>query len=176
MVGKDITDKDIARGLRADGLSTLIGAFLNTFPYCAYNANVGLVAISGVKSRWVVATSGGFLVLLGLFPKVAAVFALLPLPVLGGVSLAMFSMIAVTGIRLLSKVDFSRGQNALIVATSVGLGLITVAVPDFYQHLNPTLRIFLHSWITTGCLTAIALNAWLNRRGASQGEAATFVV
>src|SRR5699024_18496 len=123
MVDKEITDQDITRGIFADGLATIIGGIMNTFPYCAYNENVGLIAISGVKSRWVVAFSGLFLIILGFIPKVASIFALMPLPVLGGAALAMFSMIAVTGINILSKVDFSRGENTLIVAISIGLGL-----------------------------------------------------
>lgn len=173
MVGKEIGNEEIARGLRADGLSTVIGGFFNTFPYCAYNANVGLVAMSGVRSRWVVATTGVMLVVLGLFPKMAAVFASMPLAVLGGAGIVMFAMIAVTGLRMLAKVDLSNGNNAIIIAASLGIGLITVAAPSFYEQINPTARMFLHSGITTGCLTAILLNVLFNfraPRGVAQPE------
>lgn len=176
MVGKEIGDKDIADGLRADGLSTVIGGFLNTFPYCAYNANVGLVAMSGVRSRWVVATTGVMLLALGLVPKIAAVFASMPLAVLGGASIIMFSMIATTGLRILSKVDLKNGSNTVIIATSLGVGLVTVAVPEFYSKVEGTVKIFLHSGITTGCLTAIVLNAVLNRRNQTATEASQLVV
>lgn len=163
MVGKDIDDAQIANGLRADGLSTVIGGVLNTFPYCAYNANVGLVAMSGVRSRWVVATTGVLLLLLGMFPKMAAVFASMPLSVLGGAAIVMFAMIATTGLRILAKVDLKDGNNTLIIAASLGMGMITVAVPGFYEQLGSTAKLFLHSGITTGCVTAILLNAMLNR-------------
>jgi len=166
MVGKEIKDQDIANGLRADGLSTVLGGALNTFPYCAYNANVGLVAMSGVRSRWVVATAGVLLLVLGMFPKLAAVFASMPLAVLGGAAIMMFAMIATTGIRILSKVDLKNGNNTLVIAASLGVGMITVAVPGFYEKLDGTAKLFLHSGITSGCLTAIVLNALFNRREA----------
>lgn len=176
MVGRDIGNEDITRGLRADGLSTVIGGVLNTFPYCAYNANVGLVAMSGVRSRWVVATTGVMLLVLGLFPKMAAVFASMPLAVLGGAAIVMFAMIATTGLRILAKVDLANGNNAIIIAASLGIGLITVAVPGFYEKLGPTARMFLHSGITTGCLTAILLNALLNHGARAQEVRAVPVV
>lgn len=176
MVGKEIDDRQIANGLRADGLSTVIGGVLNTFPYCAYNANVGLVAISGVKSRWVVATTGVLLILLGMFPKLAGVFASMPLAVLGGASIVMFAMIATTGLRILAKVDLNNGNNTLIIAASIGVGMITVAVPGFYEQMAPTAKLFLHSGITTGCLTAIVLNALFNREQGSTASQAVPVV
>ncbi|SCU73972.1 Uric acid transporter UacT [Cupriavidus necator] len=176
MVDKEIDDKAIARGLRADGLSTVIGGLLNTFPYCAYNANVGLVAMSGVRSRWVVATTGVLLLGLGLFPKLAALFASMPLAVLGGAGLVMFSMIATTGLRILAKVDLANGNNTIIIAASLGIGLITVAVPGFYEQVDGTLRIFLHSGITTGCLTAIVLNALFNRKSRNSADQAALVI
>lgn len=176
MVDKEIGDKEIANGLRADGLSTVIGGILNTFPYCAYNANIGLVAMSGVRSRWVVATTGVLLLALGLVPKMAAVFASMPLAVLGGAAIVMFSMIATTGLRILAKVDLGNGNNPLIIAASLGIGLITVAVPEFYAKIDGTIKIFLHSGITTGCVTAIVLNAVLNRGSRKSAQAAALVV
>jgi NCS2 family nucleobase:cation symporter-2 len=176
MVGKDITNTDIANGLRADGISTVIGGILNTFPYCAYNANVGLVAMSGVRSRWVVATTGILLVVLGLFPKLAAIFASMPLAVLGGAAIIMFSMIATTGLRILAKVDLGNGNNTLVIAASLGIGLITIAVPGFYEKLNGTVKVFLHSGITTGCITAILLNMILNRDTKEQVPSQAMVI
>ncbi|WP_099796056.1 nucleobase:cation symporter-2 family protein [Variovorax sp. 54] len=172
MVGKEIGDQEIANGLRADGLSTVLGGVLNTFPYCAYNANVGLVAMSGVRSRWVVATTGVLLLVLGMFPKLAAVFASMPLAVLGGAAIVMFAMIATTGIRILGKVDLKNGNNALVIAASLGVGMITVAVPGFYEKLDGTIKLFLHSGITTGCVTAIVLNALFNGKARGADTAA----
>lgn len=132
--------------------------------------------MSGVRSRWVVATTGVLLLGLGLFPKLAALFASMPLAVLGGAGLVMFSMIATTGLRILAKVDLANGNNTIVIAASLGVGLITVAVPGFYEQVDGTLRIFLHSGITTGCLTAIVLNALFNRKSRKSAEQAALVI
>ena len=97
--------------IRADGLSTVIGGILNSFPYTAFAQNVGLIAVTRVKSRFVVAASGVILILLGLFPKLAAVVASIPNAVLGGAGIAMFGMIIASGIRSLGKVNFEGNQK-----------------------------------------------------------------
>ncbi|MCF0154904.1 MAG: purine permease, partial [Veillonella sp.] len=115
IVGKKIGKKELAAILRADGLSTMIGSVFNSFPYTAFAQNVGLIAVTNVKSRFVVAASGVILVILGLFPKLAAVVACIPNSVLGGAGVAMFGMIIASGIRSLGKVNFDGNYNLMIV-------------------------------------------------------------
>ena len=165
IVEKPIREDNLTAGLRADGLSTALGGILNAFPYTAYAQNVGLVRLTGVKSRWVVAAAGGFLILLGLFPKLAAVVAAIPLPVLGGAGFALFGTVAATGIRTLSRVDFDRNPNLVIVAVSLAIGLIPVASPTFYSAFPSGMQIVLNSGITAGSLTAIILNLAFNVMG-----------
>lgn len=157
-----ITPKDLARGLRADGLATMIGGILNAFPYTAFAQNVGLVGLTRVRSRFVVATAGGILVVLGLFPKLAALVASIPQPVLGGAGLALFGTVAASGIKTLTKVKFDGNHNILVVAISLGVGLISVGVPGFYQHFPGWLQIITNSGITAGSITAVALNLLFN--------------
>jgi NCS2 family nucleobase:cation symporter-2 len=168
IVERPIREDTLAAGLRADGLSTALGGVFNAFPYTAYAQNVGLVRLTGVKSRWVVAAAGFFLILLGLFPKLAAVVAAIPLPVLGGAGFALFGTVAATGIRTLSKVDFERNANVIIVAVSLALGLIPVASPDFYSSFPPGFQIVLNSGITAGSIAAIVLNVVFNVVGGAQ--------
>lgn len=165
IVEKPIREDNLTAGLRADGLSTALGGILNAFPYTAYAQNVGLVRLTGVKSRWVVAAAGGFLILLGLFPKLAAVVAAIPLPVLGGAGFALFGTVAATGIRTLSRVDFDRNPNLVIVAVSLAIGLIPVASPTFYSAFPSGMQIVLNSGITAGSLAAIILNVGFNVMG-----------
>ncbi len=167
IVDKQVREDDLSAGLRADGLSTALGGVLNAFPYTAYAQNVGLVRLTGVRSRWVVAAAGGFLILLGLFPKLAAVVAAIPLPVLGGAGFALFGTVAATGIRTLSRVDFERNANVIIVAISLAFGIIPVAVPDFYSGFPPGMQIVLNSGITAGSIAAIVLNVVFNILGDS---------
>lgn len=162
IVGRPIGRKNLAKCLRADGLSTFIGGILNSFPYTAFAQNVGLVAVTRVKSRFVVAASGIILVVLGLVPKMAAIVASIPNSVLGGAGLAMFGMIIASGIRALSKVNFDGTYNLMLVAISVGISMITLTVPNFYHNFPDWSKIILHSGITLGSLTAVILNLILN--------------
>ena len=168
IVERPIHERDLAAGLRADGLSTALGGVLNAFPYTAYAQNVGLVRLTGVRSRWVVAAAGAFLILLGLFPKLAAVVAAIPLPVLGGAGFALFGTVAATGIRTLSRVDFERNANVIIVAVTLALGMIPVASPDFYSGFPSGVQIVLNSGITAGSIAAIILNVAFNLLGGAQ--------
>ena len=172
MVGKKIGQEELTAGLRADGLATALGGVFNSFPYTAYAQNVGLVGLTGIKSRFVVATSGLILVILGLFPKMATIIASLPTPVLGGAGIAMFSIVAASGIKTLTKVDFEHNRrNIFIVAISIGIGMIPVVAPKFFQLFPAWSQTILHSGITLGSITAILLNAFFNgSKGAGDME------
>ena len=159
VVGKRIAPRDIANALRADGLSTLLGGVLNSFPYTCFAQNVGLVRLTRVSSRWVVTTAGVFMIILGLLPKAAAIVAAIPSPVIGGASLAMFANVAVVGIQTLAKVDLHDNRNAVIVSTSIGLALlVTFRKEDILTAMPSWLQIIFGSGVTIGSLTAIILN------------------
>jgi NCS2 family nucleobase:cation symporter-2 len=158
----------LASIIRADGLSSVIGGILNSFPYTAFAQNVGLIAVTRVKSRFVVAASGVILILLGLFPKLAAVVASIPNAVLGGAGIAMFGMIIASGIRSLGKVNFDGNQNLMLVAISIGVSMIPIAAPTFYAHFPAWAQILLKSGITFGSIMAILLNLLLN--GVNKGD------
>lgn len=166
MVDKKIGEEDLTRGLRADGLATMLGGVFNAFPYTAFAQNVGLVALTGVKSRFVVATSGLILVTMGLFPKLATIIASLPNAVLGGAGIAMFGIVAANGIKTLSKVDFEKNpHNLFIVAISIGIGLIPLVAPDFFKLFPDWSQTIVHSGITLGSVVAIILNVFFNGSG-----------
>ncbi|MDI3290162.1 nucleobase:cation symporter-2 family protein [Polyangium sp. 15x6] len=175
LTGRPLTPEALARGLRADGLSTMLGGVLNAFPYTAYAQNVGLVALSRVRSRWVVAAAGLILVVLGLLPKLSALVAAIPAPVLGGAGLLMFGQVAASGLRTLSRVDFDSEQgrmNGLIVAATLAVGLIPLGAPNFWRSLPPWLQVILQSGITAGSVTGILLHAVFARGGESSKDAA----
>ncbi|WP_371381785.1 nucleobase:cation symporter-2 family protein [Sporomusa aerivorans] len=167
IIEKPIHKEDLARCLRADGFSTMLGGILNSFPYTAFAQNVGLVGLTRVKSRFVVAAAGAILIALGLVPKLAAVIAAIPHPVLGGAGIVMFGMVAASGIKTLSKVSFDGTHNIMVVGISIGIGMITLAVPKFYHGFPNWLQVILHSGITAGSLAAILLNLLLNGNAAA---------
>ena len=113
MTGKAVTRSELSAGLRTDGLGTVIGGVFNTFPYTSFSQNVGLVGVTGVKSRWVCVAAGGIMIVLGLLPKMAALVESVPTFVLGGAGLVMFGMVAATGVRILSGVDFRSNRYNL---------------------------------------------------------------
>ncbi|HEX2729810.1 MAG TPA: 2-oxo-4-hydroxy-4-carboxy-5-ureidoimidazoline decarboxylase [Rubrobacteraceae bacterium] len=165
IVEKPIRREDIARAIRADGLATTLGGLLNAFPYTCFAKNVGLVRLTRIKSRWVVAAAGVIMIIFGLLPKMGAIVAAVPRPVLGGAAIVLFATVGVIGIQTLSRVDFHDERNVIIVAVSVGLALIPVAFPTFYQNFPPELQIVVGSGITTGSLAAIILNLVFNVLG-----------
>jgi OHCU decarboxylase len=171
IVDKRITRDDIARALRADGLATTIGGILNSFPYTCFAENVGLVRLTRIKSRWVVASAGLVMIVLGLLPKIAAVVAGIPSPVLGGAALAMFATVAVVGIQTLSRVDFHDHRNVVIVGTSVGLAMLVTVQPNVSKAVPSWAEIILGSGITLGSLTAILLNLVFHHIGRGRGPA-----
>ncbi|KZD21639.1 nucleobase:cation symporter-2 family protein [Tardiphaga robiniae] len=165
-------DRDaLTKGLRADGVGTFLGGIFNTFPYTSFSQNVGLVGITGVRSRWVTIAGGGIMLVLGLLPKMAALVESVPQVVLGGAGLVMFGMVAATGARILTAVDFKTNQrNLFVVAISVGFGMIPLVSPNFFKALPHDLHPLLESGILLCALVAVILNAFFN--GVSSAETA----
>ncbi|MEO8014383.1 MAG: solute carrier family 23 protein, partial [Polaromonas sp.] len=163
LTGKKISQAEMAAGLRTDGLGTLIGGIFNTFPYTSFSQNVGLVGVTGVKSRWVCVAGGVIMIILGMLPKMAAFVESIPIFVLGGAGLVMFGMVAATGIRILSTVDYKGNRNNLyIVALAIGFGLIPLVAPRWMQQMAHSLHPLLESGILLTAVSAVLLNLFFN--------------
>jgi OHCU decarboxylase len=162
IVGKPIDKEDVARALRADGLATTLGGILNSFPYTCFAENVGLVRLTKVKSRYVVATAGLFMIVIGLIPKVGAIVAAIPLPVLGGAGIALFGTVAVIGIQTLRRVDFHDERNVIILAVSLGFAITPTVYPAIVDFFPPKVQTIISSGITLGSISAIVLNLVFN--------------
>ncbi|VVE62639.1 purine permease [Pandoraea captiosa] len=163
IVGKPVDEKALVAGLRVDGVATVIGGLFNTFPHTSFSQNIGLVGVTGVKSRWVCAAAGVILLVFGLIPKMSVVVASIPQFVLGGAGVVMFGMVLATGIKILSKVDYSHNRyNLYIVAISIGMAMIPVASNKFFAKMPEQLAPLLHSGILLATLSAVILNAYFN--------------
>lgn len=175
IVGRPADRKTVANGLRADCISTAAsGGLLNGFPVSAFAQNVGLVALTGIRSRFVVAASGVILLVLGLFPQVGAVVAALPLPVLGGAGLALFGTVAASGIRSLAAVKYDGNSNLVIVALAIAAGLVPIAVPDLYHGFPEWFQTIFDSGISAAAVTAVTLNIFFNVLGRKDDAAPIF--
>ena len=163
MTGRQITEDDLTRGLRTDGLGNVIGGLFNTFTYTTYAQNVGLLQITGVLSRWVVAAGGVMLILLGCLPKVAFISASIPSYVIGGAAILMFGMVSATGVKILAQVDFVKNRrNLYIVAVSVGLAMVPVVADGVFDQLPEAVGRFFHSGVLVGTFSAALLNLLFN--------------
>ncbi|MGD8206105.1 nucleobase:cation symporter-2 family protein [Pantoea sp. FN0305] len=162
IVGTPVDEKRIARGLRADMLTSALSPLFNSFPQSAFAQNIGLVAMTGIKSRFVVAAGGVILILLGLLPVLGRVIAAIPMPVLGGAGVVLFGTVAASGIRTLAKVDYKDNMNLVIVATAIAFGTIPVVMPGFYDRFPGWVQTLLHSGISAACLVSVLLNALFN--------------
>lgn len=171
MVGRPVSQDDLARGLRADGLGTLIGGLFNTFPYTSFSQNVGLVGVTGVTSPMVCVAGGVVMLLLGLLPKLAFIAASVPQCVLGGAGVVMFGMVAATGIRILASLDYENQRgNVFVVAISIGFGMIPLVAPTLFRAAPDLLRTVLDSGILLASVVAVALNIFFNPRQLARGE------
>jgi uric acid transporter len=163
MTGRKIDQAAITRGLRADGVGTILGGIFNTFPYTSFSQNVGLVGVTGVTSRWVTATGGVIMLALGLLPKMSALVEAVPVVVLGGAGIVMFGMVAATGARILTNVDFRTNRyNLFIVAISVGFGMIPLVAPNFFRYMPDALHPLLESGILLAAMVSVLLNLFFN--------------
>jgi len=162
IIDTKVDSKRLGNGLRADMASSILAPIFGSFTQSAFAQNVGLVAVTGVKSRYVVATGGLILVVLGLLPIMGRVIAAVPTPVLGGAGIVLFGTVAASGIRTLSKVSYKNNVNLIIVAASLGFGMIPIAAPTFYHHFPNWFETIFHSGISSAAIMAILLNLIFN--------------
>ena len=159
---KKISEKELSRGYRAEGLAVLLGGIFNAFPYTTFSQNVGLIQMSGIKSRKIILLTGLMLITLGFVPKIAALTTIIPASVLGGAMIAMFGMVVSQGIKMLSKIITESQENSMIIACSIGMGLGVTVVPELFAHLPGSLQILTSNGIVAGSITAIVLNIVFN--------------
>ncbi|CAB3788258.1 Uric acid transporter UacT [Paraburkholderia caffeinitolerans] len=163
IIDKKPTRADIVLGLRTDGLGAIVGGIFNTFPYTSYSQNIGLVHVSGVRSRYVCVAAGVLMILLGFVPKVAFIVASIPHFVLGGAAFVMFGMVAANGVRILQSVDFrSNRHNLMIVAVSLGVGMIPMVDDKYFAMFPADIGTLLNSSIALCAVSAIVLNYFAN--------------
>ncbi|MFC8867246.1 nucleobase:cation symporter-2 family protein [Streptomyces sp. NPDC057148] len=171
IVDRKADEKTIAAGLRADTLGSAVSPLFNGFMCSAFAQNIGLVAMTKIRSRYVVAAGGGFLVLMGLCPMAASLIAVVPRPVLGGAGIVLFGSVAASGIQTLVRASLDKDNNVLIVAVSLAVGIIPIAEPEFYHAFPENAKIILDSGISTGCVVAVLLNLVFNHIGGRKRDA-----
>ncbi|MCF3193602.1 purine permease [Pseudomonas bubulae] len=168
---QEVTPRMLRRGLLCDAGASFIAGFFNTFTHSSFAQNIGLVQMTGVRCRSVTIMAGIFLITLSLLPKAAYLVASIPPAVLGGAAIAMFGMVAATGIKILQEADIADRRNQLLVAVSIGMGLIPVVRPEFFAHLPLWMDPITHSGIAMAAVSAVCLNLMFNVLGGSERAA-----
>lgn len=169
ILDRDLSQDQFKRGLRADALGAVIGGVFNAFPYTSYAQNIGLVGITGARSRFICVAGGAILIVLAFFPKIASIVASVPSFVLGGAALVMFGLIACSGIRIMSRVDWRGNRyNMFIAAISLGLGMMPNMSATIFKQLPASLEPLVGSGVILTVVSAVILNVVFN--GLSAGE------
>lgn len=154
------SSEQLSKGVLADGLGSFLAGFFGVCPNTTFSQNIGLIPITKVASRHVVIISGVIMMLLGIFPKLGALVASIPSPVLGGAGIVMFGVVAASGIKTLSKVNINN-RNLIIISVSIALGLGITTRPELLTVLPESLKLLFGSGISTGTIFAVMLNILL---------------
>ncbi|ERL14780.1 TPA: nucleobase:cation symporter-2 family protein [Streptococcus pyogenes] len=162
LTNDQLDEKRLRNGYRSEGIAVFLGGLFNTFPYTGFSQNVGLVQISGIKTRRPIYYAAGILVVIGLLPKFGAMAQMIPSPVLGGAMLVLFGMVALQGMQMLNRVDFQKNEyNFIIAAVSISAGLGFNGT-NLFASLPETAQMFLTNGIVIATLTSVVLNLVLN--------------
>jgi len=166
IVGKKIDVKTAAtRTIRGDGLTSLLGGLFGTPLMVTSGENIGIVRVSGVRSRFVTLAAGLVLIVIGVVAPIGRAISLIPAPVVGGTAVVVYSIVLGLGIQMLRKVDFHQQSNMVIAAIALAVGLLPILIPGLYDQFPGDLRILLGSGVAMTAFTAAILNAVFHHLG-----------
>ena len=151
-----VTPKELSQGILCDGLTSSLAAIFNVSPTVTYSANIGLLKLTGVRSRYIVGFAGIIIAALGFIPKLAKFLALIPMPVIGGASVVVFGIIATSGMQILMREKLTERDMLIIAVTlAVGIGFnVTPAALEQYPYFISALL----NGIPGTAITATVLN------------------
>lgn len=168
LTGRKLTNQDMAKGYRAEGLAVVLSGLFNTFPYSTFSQNVGVVRLSGVKTKQPIYYAAVILILIGLLPKFGALATIIPTSVLGGAMIVLFGTIGIQGTTILRTVDFGKQRNLMIAAISIGAGIGVTVYPQIFQQLPELIRLVIENAVVVTSVLAVFLNIVLP--GREKGE------
>lgn len=168
LTGRKLTNQDMAKGYRAEGLAVVLSGLFNTFPYSTFSQNVGVVRLSGVKTKQPIYYAAVILILIGLLPKFGALATIIPTSVLGGAMIVLFGTIGIQGTTILRTVDFGKERNLMIAAISIGAGIGVTVYPQIFQQFPELIRLVIENAVVVTSVLAVFLNIVLP--GREKGE------
>ncbi|MFG2623037.1 uracil-xanthine permease family protein [Streptomyces sp. NPDC048507] len=158
-VGKDIDRRTaVPKTIRGDALTSVVGGCFGLPLMVTSGENIGIVRVTGVRSRYVTAAAGVVLIVIGFLAPVTHAISVIPSAVIGGTAMVVFAVITVLGVQMLGRCDLDRHTNTFVCAVALALGLLPILVPGVYAGFPPNLRILLESGVAVGAFTAAVLN------------------
>ncbi|MET9950100.1 uracil-xanthine permease family protein [Streptomyces sp. NPDC006339] len=158
-VGKEIDRRTaVPRTIRGDALTSLFGGFFGLPLMVTSGENIGIVRVTGVRSRYVTAAAGVVLIAIGFLAPVTRAISVIPAAVIGGTAMVVFAVITVLGVQMLGRSDLDRHTNTFVCAVALALGLLPILIPGVYAGFPPNARILLESGVAVGAFTAVVLN------------------
>jgi uracil-xanthine permease len=158
-VGKEIDRRTaVPKTIRGDALTSLFGGFFGLPLMVTSGENIGIVRVTGVRSRYVTAAAGVVLIAIGFLAPVTRAISVIPSAVIGGTAMVVFAVITVLGVQMLGRSDLDAHTNTFICAVALALGLLPILIPGVYAGFSPNLRILLESGVAVGAFVAAVLN------------------
>jgi len=154
----------------ADGLNSMLGCALGSFPTTSFSQNNGVIQLTGVASRRVGVLVGVLLMVMGLLAGVSRVVMSVPGPVMGGVCLVMFSLVSMSGIRMLGT-ELKGSRDLVVVATGLGMGIGVMVCPEALDGLPEHVRDLFGSGVVTGTVAVVVAQLVAGRGGDGRGTA-----
>ncbi|ABR46831.1 uracil-xanthine permease [Alkaliphilus metalliredigens QYMF] len=170
-MGREVTDEELSGGIIGNGVSSVVASFFGGLPTATYSQNVGIVAMTKVVSRFVLALAAGLILIGGFVPKFGAIMTTIPQSVLGGATITVFAIITMTGIKLIIQDELS-GRNVTIVGLAVALGMGITTVPQSLE-LFPdwVMMVFGSSPVVIATVVVFTLNIILPKKSLADEKA-----
>ncbi|HEX4360630.1 MAG TPA: solute carrier family 23 protein [Pseudonocardia sp.] len=161
----------VPRTIRGDAVTSLLSGLVGGPLMVTSGENIGIVRMSGVRSRYVTLGTAALLAVLAFVAPVARLIGDIPAPVVGGAGIVVFAMITVLGVRLLRTVDLGSDAALMTATLAILAGALPVVAPTLYQALPPTPRLVLGSGVTMAALVGVLANVVC--RGLASGGVAS---
>lgn len=156
----ELTDSDIANGVRADAVGSMVSPIFGSGAAQSFSQNVGLISLTKCASRKVAIFSSMILIIMSFCPKFATLVSIMPTPILGGAGILMFGTIIAAGVQSLSRTKFN-SKNTMIIAASIGVGIGITIKPEIVSNLPVVISSLFSSGISGGTIVAVVLNILL---------------
>ncbi len=159
LVGREIdTAITVGRTIRGDAVTSLLAGLFGGPSMVTSGENIGLIRLTGVRSRYVTALTGVLLVIVAFVAPVGRLVNSLPGPVIGGTAAIVFAMIVAAGIGMFTRVDLSSDAELVTATAALAAGLLPILIPSLYRAFPSDARLLLGSGVTMAAVAGVLVH------------------